>query len=117
MVVRTLAVVLALLSLSPAPITIRLSRTVYMAGSGASIAIYCRVEKNENNRKLWWGFVDYTSSERQLEGESAAVNYGPFLYSQPDLDCGTATAFCEVGRADGKHFIAKQDVEITGCQQ
>jgi hypothetical protein len=113
---RLLLLLLPFLSLgtrADAPVSIRLTRLVYMVGTGQSIGIYCIVPRHADNRRLWWGIQNYTSSERQLDGADSPKFFGPFLFQH--LDCDVGAAFCELARADGHHEIVVQPFEVAGC--
>lgn len=119
MVFRTLVLLVATLLIpKPAAVSIRLSRSVVMAGSNQSVFIFCTVQKNPRNRWLEYGIDDYAPGTlRQMDGENA-----PVYYQLPDsgrpyqfIPCDVGPAYCGVHRDDGSYAVARATIEVSGC--
>ncbi len=98
----------------PAPIEIRLSKQVIMAGPESWTDLTCKVQRDARNRVLRYGIVGYMeNSQRQIDGEAAPITFGPFHYTH--LPCGAGPAYCMVVRNDGTEDHVTTDIEIAGC--
>jgi hypothetical protein len=64
-----------------------------------SIRLTCTVPRDVRNRLLSYGIVDYSASERDLDGERAAITW-PVWYTH--LPSGVGLAYCAVTNDVGK---------------
>jgi len=80
---------------------------------GHGVRVTCRVPRHEANRQVTWGFEDWTTSTRQLDGDAAPITWQMLLNHVP---CEPGPAFCIVARADGSRAIrVTQNVVVLGC--
>lgn len=81
--------------------------------AGKASTITCRVERDERNRQIRWGFGEYTQSMRTLDGAWAPITWGPYTFT--NLGCDTGPAYCVVIRNDGSFERAVQELQIADC--
>ena len=93
-------------------VTIRTSSNVIMAGG--AIRVTCRVPRHPENRKLTIGLHNYRESQLDLEGEYAPVTH-EILYDH--IPCETDVAYCIVEDGVGRGAIARQNINVAGCDR
>jgi len=88
--------------------------TVYprVVQPGASIRLTCRVPRHKSNRAVTWGFDNWTSTTRQLDGVYARVTWESVFDHVP---CDPGRAFCEVWRVEARNQRVSQEVIVVGC--
>lgn len=91
-------------------VSIKVLPRVVMAGG--AMRITCKVPRRAENRKLAAGIANYTSTERQLDGEESRITW-EFLFDH--MPCGVGPAFCAVSGTD-RDQLATQPIEIAGCE-
>lgn len=95
-------------------VSTRVYPTVIMRGS--SIWLTCRVTPDERNRKLIYGIVGtgQEDTERQLDGYSARITWGPVEIKRVPCDAGPA--YCRVERNDGTRSQDTKPLLVGGCE-
>jgi hypothetical protein len=105
------AVIVALILLATDNPQVSVSPRVMMAGS--AVRVTCRVPRHSANRSVTWGFTDWTTSTRQLDGESSMITWTLELKRVP---CDPGEAFCVVARVGARQpERASSHVEVAGC--
>lgn len=92
-------------------VTIDVNPRAIMVGN--AIRLRCRVPRDEHNRKLEMGVVDYVSSQYDLEGDAAPVTWERLITHMP---CDVGPAYCAVQVDDGRWAIERQDLSVNGCE-
>jgi hypothetical protein len=105
---------LALLFIAPPvkPITIRVDKTVLYAGQ--DITVTCVVPRHEDNRKVEALLLDFTSSEKQLNGDSQDAITNVFTFKKVPADVYQAA--CQLTDKYGKHANAVQTLQVIAPQ-
>ena len=83
---------------------------VVFAGSG--VRVQCRVPRRAEHRSVTWGFTDWTSLGRQLDGADAPVTWA---YTFDHVPCDPGFAFCRVERVRGAAIVITQSLTVAGC--
>ena len=81
---------------------------------GGNVRITCRVPRNPRNRVVVYGFRDWTTTSRQLDGESSRITHQILLQGVP---CDPGELFCAVLRADGKDRLVVVPFTVVGCER
>lgn len=105
-----LAAVLTLMLVSPDRLRTTLDKTVVM--SGGSLRLTCHVPTNPANRRLAYGVLDFSVSERMLDGEHALVTWST---EYKHIPCGLDTAYCLVLSQAGSWTRDVVHFEVAGC--
>ncbi len=92
---------------------ISLDVTPHVLFAGREVRITCRVMRNALNREVQWGFENYLSDTRQLDGEDSRITWEAWF---PHMPCDPGRAFCQVKRADSTYGYVSQNVEVAGCE-
>ncbi len=106
---------LALLFIAPPvrPISIRVDKTVLYAGQ--SITITCVVPRHEDNRKVEALLLpDFSSSEKQLNGDSQDAITNTFVFKHVPSD--VTQAACQLTDKYGQHANAVQTLQVIAPQ-
>lgn len=107
---RILLILAALLSLDSTAVTIRTNRNVLYAGT--TLLVDCLVVRRAENRRVVALLPGYTSSERQLEGESAPrIHHFTFTH----IPCEVVDARCILIDAYDRQTVAIQPLQIADC--
>lgn len=107
-----LAVVLAATAVGPR-VKIRVSPIAVM--KGGSVNLYCTVPRNAENRLLEYGVLDFRpGSQRDLDGERAAITWGPILIQHVPCDAGPA--YCAVKDMYERWTRVEQKINVAGCE-
>ena len=106
---RLLLMMLLVVESATAP-TLTVYPRVVFAGSG--VRVQCRVPRDVDNRNVMWGFTNWTSTSRQLNGANAHVTWESVFSPVP---CDPGEAFCVVERAQGSVRTATQSLTVAGC--
>lgn len=102
-----------LLAATEPRVTIKVRPQVLMKGS--AFWLTCRVPKDEHNRMLEYGVVDYRpGSQRQLEGAQAQITWQVLVERTP---CGVGPAYCAVQTDDGRWARAELSLNVAGCDE
>lgn len=100
-----------LASAAPSPrISIRVGPQVLQAGQGVTVT--CTVPRHVENRRITAMLANYTSSERQIEGENAPVT---FRFTFNHIPCDVDAAVCVLQDNLGGQTAASAQLLITGC--
>ena len=100
-----------LLALSGDKLAMRVSPQVVYVGH--NLVLTCHVPRDERNRVLDYGIVDYREhSQRQLDGEFAPVTW---QFVMERIPCDVGPAYCSVGRNDLTWTTVSETLEIVGC--
>lgn len=94
----------------PASITLAVMPSIVMAGG--TIRLTCRIPRRDTNRRLIYGVEDVTRSDRELEGDRAAVTFRAYIDHMP---CDAHQAFCILVDASDREERARQSFMVTGC--
>ena len=81
---------------------------------GGNVRITCRVPRNPRNRVVVYGFKDWTTTSRQLDGEDSRITHQILLEGVP---CDPGELFCTVLRADGKDRQVVVPFTVVGCDR
>lgn len=103
---------LALLFIAPPvkPISIQVDKTVLYAGQ--DITVTCIVPRHADNRKVEALLLpDYTSSEKQLNGDSQDLIYNRFTFKRVPL--GVTSAGCQLTDKYQKYANAIQPIQVV----
>ena len=93
------------------PVEIRVRPQALLEGS--AFWLTCRVEKDDRNRLLDYGVVNYREhSQRQLDGSQAPITFQALIEQVP---CDAGPAYCQVHRLDGSIARAIQPITVAGC--
>ena len=106
---RLLLMILLVVESATEP-TLTVYPRVVFAGSG--VRVQCRVPRHEANRTVTWGFTEWTSRERQLDGASAPITW---TYTFNHVPCDPGLAFCRVERVRGAAILMTQSLTVAGC--
>ena len=106
---RLLLTMLLVVESATAP-TLAVYPRVVFAGSG--VRVQCRVPRHTDNRAVTWGFTDWTSLGRQLDGADAPITWA---YTFNDVPCDPGLAFCRVERVRGAAILMTQSLTVAGC--
>lgn len=106
----TLMLVLAASLLSPARVSISVVPTAGMANG--TVRVTCSVPRHPDNRWLTIAAPPYTSSTRQLDGETAPITHTLYV---DHLPCEVEEMQCIVEDALGRTFRAVQPIIVAGC--
>ncbi len=109
---RTLVIAFAIfaaLSTGDGAVSIRTDRRVLFAGQ--DVTIICKVPRNEANRRIEALLLpDYSSSERQIDGEDAAITHRfTFSHVPPHV----TTAACVLTDKYNNHRQATLSLQIA----
>jgi hypothetical protein len=108
-----LAAVLAATAAGPR-VKIRVSPATVMKNGNTNL--YCTVPRNAENRLLEYGVTDFRpGSQRDLDGERAAITWGPILIEHVPCDAGPA--YCAVRDQYGRWTRAEQPINVAGCEE
>ncbi len=66
---------------------------------GGTLRLTCSVPPDASNRLLSYGVVDFSASERTLEGAQAAITWQIWI---PHVPAGSGLAYCAVTNNVGK---------------
>jgi hypothetical protein len=106
---------LALLFIAPPvrPISIAVDKTVLYQGQ--DILVTCIVPRHEDNRKVEALLLpDYSSSEKQLNGDAQDPIRTPFLFKRVPAE--VTTAACQLTDKYGKHANVIQPLQVIAPQ-
>lgn len=92
------------------PIAVSVNPAVLMAGG--TVILKCRVPADVDNRRIGFGLLDYSESERDVEGDRSPVT---FMTTIQHVPCGVTTAYCAVAKVTGKVERATTRIEVGGC--
>jgi len=109
---RLLLVALFVASLAAADNKLTVRSVPAFVQPGGAVRITCRVQPDAENRKVEFGVDGYTSSTRDLDGESARITHE---WTFEHVPCGAGPAFCTVTRADRKSRRVVAPLEVVGC--
>ena len=107
---KYLSTLLVLALTVDAPLRIRVSPQVVMAGG--SVTVICSVPRQTDNRSIEAILNPYRASMRDLEGENAAITHR-FEFSR--IPCEVTEAVCRLTTNAGKSYIARQGLLVSGC--
>lgn len=105
--------IIALLALTTAGDSVRASVYTKVILPGGTIRLTCHVPKDADHRLLRMGIEGLRTSERELEGDRAAITHQMYIDHIP---CGYDAAFCLVTGATGKPKQASDGFVIGGCE-
>lgn len=108
-------ILLAFLFIAPPvkPITIRVDKTVLYAGQ--DITVTCVVPRHEDNRKVEALLLpDFTSSEKQLNGNALDAITNTFVFKRVPSE--VTTAACQLTDKFDKHANAVQQLQVIAPQ-
>lgn len=107
---RTIVLLALLFIASPVkPISIRVDKTVLYAGQ--DIVITCVVPRHEDNRKVEALLLpDYTSSAKQLNGDSQDAITNTFIFKRVPTE--VTSAACQLTDKFEKHAHAIQTLQV-----
>lgn len=80
--------------------------------AGDGVTVICTVPRHEANRRVQAVLANYTSSERQLEGENSPVT---FRFEFRHVPCDTDGAACILTDNLGGQASATTPMDVKGC--
>jgi hypothetical protein len=111
--VSTLLFALVFIAPPVKPITIRVDKTVFFAGQ--DLTVTCLVPRHEDNRKVEALLLpDYTSSEKQLNGDSQDPIYNTFMFKQ--MPSEVTSAACQLTDKYAHHVHVTQTLQVIAPQ-
>lgn len=106
------AVLITMIIGSDTTVTLTVYPRVVLAGSG--VRVQCRVLRHESNRAVTWGFTEWTSTSRQLDGATARITWESTYDHVP---CEPGAAFCAVERVGKPPIVLTRTLVVTGCER
>ena len=103
-----ISILLAMLAVNR--VSIKVDRATFFAGG--NLMVTCTVPRHPDNRKVAAVVVNYTSSERELNGEESPVTH---RFEFKKIPCGVPEARCILQDKFGGTAVIAQTLEIAGC--
>ena len=81
---------------------------------GSSVRVQCRVIRHAANIAIMWGFTDWTSTTRQLDGVT-----DPLVWERTfdRIPCQPGPAFCHLYRRGERDVDIQRSVMVAGCDE
>lgn len=108
-ILSALLFILAFVAKPVKPVSIQVDKTVLYAGQ--DLTVKCIVPRHEDNRKIEALLLpDYTSSAKQLNGDSQDFIYNIFLFKRVPVE--VTSAACQLTDKYDNHAHAIQPLQV-----
>lgn len=108
--IRVLTLLSLVLAAGSDTLSVRVSPASFFSGS--SVTVVCHVPRRATNRSIRGALYGYSSSDRQMDGESAPITY---RFEFKKVPCGVEQAGCIVTDAYNQQKEAVASVVVAGC--